>query len=124
MIFGKIAGEQAANVTDEVTDKASDKYNGINELADGDKVKDIKLDKGQYLGESNAGIGGKLIVRVTYDNGIKNVEIVQNHESEDVGRRALKVIPERIVKKTLQMLMQYLVPLLQVVQSAKPSARL
>ncbi len=84
----------------------------------------ILLDKGQYLGESNAGIGGKLIVRVTYDNGIKNVEIVQNHESEDVGKRALKVIPERIVKKTLQMLMQNLVPLLQVVQSAKPSARL
>lgn len=99
LIFGKIAGEQAANVTDEVTDEASDKYNGINELADGDKVKDIKLDKDQYLGESNAGIGGKLVVRVTYDNGIKNVEIVQNHESEDVGKRALKVIPERIVKE-------------------------
>ena len=99
LIFGKIAGEQAANVTDEVTDEASDKYNGINELVDGDKVKDIKLDKDQYLGESNAGIGGKLVVRVTYDNGIKNVEIVQNHESEDVGKRALKVIPERIVKE-------------------------
>lgn len=98
LIFGKIAGEQAASVTDEVTDEASDKYNGINELADGDKVKDIKLDKDQYLGESNAGIGGKLVVRVTYDNGIKNVEVVQNHESEDIGKRALKVIPERIVK--------------------------
>lgn len=84
----------------------------------------ILLDKGQYLGESNAGIGGKLIVRVTYDNGIKNVEIVQNHESEDVGKRALKVIPERIVKKTLQMLTPFLVLQLQVVQSAKPSARL
>lgn len=99
LIFGKIAGEQAANVTDEVTDEASDKYNGINELADGDKVKDIKLDKDQYIGESNAGIGGKLVVRVTYDNGIKNVEIVQDHESEDVGKQALKVIPERIVKE-------------------------
>ena len=73
--------------------------NGINELADGDKVKDIKLDKDQYIGESNAGIGGKLVVRVTYDNGIKNVEIVQDHESEDVGKQALKVIPERIVKE-------------------------
>lgn len=59
------AGEQAANVTDEVTDEASDKYNGINELVDGDKVKDIKLAKDQYLGESNAGIGGKLVVCVT-----------------------------------------------------------
>lgn len=64
-----------------------------------DKFKDVKLDKDQYLGESNAGIGGKLIVRVTYDNEIKNVEIVQNHESEDVGKRVLKVIPERIVKE-------------------------
>ena len=93
------AGEQAANVTDEVTDEASDKYNGINELVDGDKVKDIKLAKDQYLGESNAGIGGKLVVCVTQDNEIKNVEIVQNHESEDVGKRALRVIPERIVKE-------------------------
>lgn len=99
LIFGKIAGEQAANVTDEVTDEASDKYNGINELADGDKIKDIKLGKDQYLGESNAGIGGKLVVRVTYDNGIKNVEVMQNHESEDIGKHALKVIPERIVKE-------------------------
>lgn len=64
-----------------------------------DKFKDVKLDKDQYLGESNAGIGGKLIVRVTYDNEIKNVEIVQNHESEDVGKRVLKVIPEGIVKE-------------------------
>lgn len=86
--FGKIVGEQAAKVTDEVKDKASDKYNGINELVDGDKVKNIKLGKDQYLGESNAGIGGKLVVRVTYDdNKIKNVEVVQNHESEDVGKK-------------------------------------
>lgn len=88
LIFGKIVGEQAAKVTDEVKDKASDKYNGINELVDGDKVKNIKLGKDQYLGESNAGIGGKLVVRVTYDdNKIKNVEVVQNHESEDVGKK-------------------------------------
>ncbi|MBU5317983.1 FAD-binding protein [Lactobacillus johnsonii] len=99
LIFGKIAGEEAAKVTNEVTDKASDKYNGINELADGEKINNIKLGKDQYLGESNAGIGGKLVVRVTYDNGIKNVEVVQNHESEDVGKKALKVIPERIVKE-------------------------
>lgn len=99
LIFGKIAGSQAANVTDEVKEKASDQYNGINELVDGDKVKNIKLGKDQYLGESNAGIGGKLVVRITYDNGIKNVEVVQNHESEDVGKKALKIIPERIVKE-------------------------
>ena len=99
LIFGKIAGEGAAKVTDPIQEQASDQYNGINELVDGDKVKDIKLGKDQYLGESNAGIGGKLVVRVTYDNGIKNVEVIQNHESEAVGKKALKVIPERIVKE-------------------------
>lgn len=99
LIFGKIAGEEAAKVSDSVQEQASDQYNGINELVDDDKVKDIKLGKDQYLGESNAGIGGKLVVRVTYDNGIKNVEVMQNHESEDVGKKALKVIPERIVKE-------------------------
>lgn len=49
--FCKIAGEQVTNVTDEVTDQASDKYNSINELVDVDKVKDIKLGEDQYLGE-------------------------------------------------------------------------
>ncbi|RVU77454.1 MULTISPECIES: FAD-binding protein [Lactobacillus] len=99
LIWGKIAGEQAANVTDEVTDEVESKYNGINELVDGDKIKDIKLDKNQYLGSSDAGIGGKLVVRVTYDdNKIKNVEVVQNHESEDIGKTALEEIPKRIVE--------------------------
>ena len=99
LIFGKIAGEQVANVTDEVEEEASSKYNGINELADGDQIKNVKLAKNQYLGTSDAGIGGKLVVRVTYDNGIKNVEVVQNHESEDIGKQALKIIPQRIVKE-------------------------
>lgn len=100
LIFGKIAGEQAAANKDEVKEAASTQYNGINELADGDQIKDVKLGKDQYLGSSDAGIGGKLVVRVTYDdNKIKNVEVVQNHESEDIGKKALEVIPKRIVEK-------------------------
>lgn len=98
LIWGKIAGEQVANVQDEVDEPASDQYNGINELVDGSKAEDIKLGKDQYLGTSDAGIGGKLVVRVTYDDGkIKKVEVVQDHESEDVGKKALQLIPQRIV---------------------------
>lgn len=100
LIWGKIAGEQVAKITDEVNEEADTKYNDINELADGDKIKDIQLNKNQYLGSSDAGIGGKLVVRVTYDNNkIENVEVVQNHESEDIGKTALEEIPKRIVKK-------------------------
>ena len=100
LIWGKIAGEQVAKITDEINEEADTKYNGINELADGDKIKDIQLNKNQYLGSSDAGIGGKLVVRVTYDNNkIENVEVVQNHESEDIGKTALEEIPKRIVKK-------------------------
>ena len=41
----------------------------------------------------------KIKVRVTYqDNRITNVEIVSENESEDVGKRALKVVPQEIVK--------------------------
>lgn len=59
----------------------------------------MKLAKDQYLGSSDAGIGGKLVVCVTYDDGkIKNVEVVQDHQSEDIGKKALKEIPKRIVK--------------------------
>ena len=100
LIWGKIAGEQVAKITDEINEEADTKYNGINELADGDKIKDIQLNKNQYLGSSDAGIGGELVVRVTYDNNkIENVEVVQNHESEDIGKTALEEIPKRIVKK-------------------------
>lgn len=99
LIWGKIAGEQAA-ANESLDETASDKYNGINELVDGNKVDDIELGKDQYLGSSEAGIGGKLVVRVTYsDNAIKKVEVVQDHESEDVGKRALELIPQRIVEK-------------------------
>ncbi|WP_212780616.1 FMN-binding protein [Lactobacillus corticis] len=99
LIWGKIAGEQAAQIQDEVDDEASDQYNNINELVDGDQVDAVELDKNQYLGSSDAGIGGKLVVRVTYDDQkIKKVEVVQDHESEDVGRKALEEMPKRIVE--------------------------
>ncbi|MGQ5708697.1 FAD-binding protein [Lactobacillus sp. PSON] len=99
LIWGKIAGEQAATTIDEVNEEASNQYNGINELVDGNKVEDIKLTNNQSLGSSDAGIGGKLVVRVTQDdNKITNVEVIQDHESEDIGKKALVEVPKRIVE--------------------------
>ncbi|WP_263849116.1 FMN-binding protein [Lacticaseibacillus nasuensis] len=43
-------------------------------------------------------MGGKLVVKVTYiDHTIKHIEIVQQHESEDVGLVALQQLPEEMV---------------------------
>lgn len=98
LIFGKIAGDNIVK-EDSLDVSASDELNGINNLVDGDKVANVKLENNQYLGSSDAGIGGKLVVRVTYDdNKIENVEVIQNHESEDVGKKALKIIPKRIIE--------------------------
>lgn len=98
LIFGKIAGENAAKNTDAVAADASTEFNGINDLAAQGK-QTITLKEDQYLGSSNRGIGGKVVVRVTYkDQTIKHVEIVEEHESEDVAKKALKVIPQEIEK--------------------------
>lgn len=96
LIFGKIAGENLAKESSrEIT--ASTELNGQNDLLAHNKS--ISLADNQYLGTSHAGMGDEIKVRVTYDNHqIKKVEIVDENESEDVGKQALKEIPQRIVK--------------------------
>lgn len=98
LIWGKIAGDEAAINQDHVADNVSTDLNGINDLVAGEE-KSITTNKDQYLGESNSGIGGKLVVRVTYrDDKINHVEILENHESEDFGKKALQIIPDEIEK--------------------------
>lgn len=99
LIWGKIAGDRVSLNHDDIAEDVSNTLNGINDLIKGEE-KNITLTKDQYLGESNSGIGGKLVVCVTYkDNKIKKVDIVENHESEDFGKRALKIIPHEIEKE-------------------------
>ncbi|GAW98496.1 FAD-binding protein [Secundilactobacillus mixtipabuli] len=98
LIFGKIAGESVSKTDALSIQVANDKYQKINDLISGEQIGSVELADNQYLGESNSGIGGKLVVRVTYDDDtIKNIEILQEHESEDVGQVALKTMPEQMV---------------------------
>ena len=98
LIFGKLAGESAATTTPDDELVNATKANGINDLADGESAANVPLAPNQYLGSSNSGLGGKVVVRVTYkDQAIQNVEVVQHHESEDVGLVAVSKIPEEIV---------------------------
>ena len=104
LIFGKIAGENAAkpkndvNITDEMT-IANDGNLGGNDLVD-DIANQYSTGDHQYIGVSSAGIGGKTVVRVTYENGtIEQVEVLSNFESEDVGQKAIEELPDQMVAK-------------------------
>lgn len=109
LIFGKIAGENAAKPkadaipTDEtktVTDtmsKASTHVEHDSDLSAFDPSQ-VVLAPNQYLGIDNDGIGGLIAVRVTYDqNQLKNVEIINQSETGEVGGRAVAELPKRMV---------------------------
>lgn len=99
LIFGKIAGENAAMPKDgnPVYDKteATTGAGAQEESTEGE----YKVGKNQYIGRSDLGMGDELVVRVTYENHkISNVEVLKDSESSDYGKKALEQIPTRIVQ--------------------------
>jgi succinate dehydrogenase/fumarate reductase flavoprotein subunit len=101
LIFGKIAGENAAKTSmNDMQITISEKIPKINDLLDGNKNDQIELHEHQYLGSSEGGIGGRILVRVTYqDNSIKKIEVLESHETEGIGAIAIKQIPQEMVLK-------------------------
>lgn len=110
LIFGKVAGENAAKVKPDrnnVFDDNSDVTSGASVKEDTDLSTDlkkkytVKLDKNQFLGVSSAGMGNDIVVRITVDDdlNLKNVEVLQESESEDYGKRAIKTLPKIMVEK-------------------------
>lgn len=105
LIFGKIAGENAAKVKDDTDDveprlQGDEVDLGGNDLADDQVPSNYSVGKDQYLGVSDAGIGGRVIVRVTYrDHQLQNVEVLAESESEDVGQKAMAELPKEMVTK-------------------------
>ncbi|WP_056987842.1 NAD(P)H-dependent oxidoreductase [Secundilactobacillus paracollinoides] len=100
LIFGKIAGTNAATAktTEKVALQAALPKYGHNDITTSDDLASITLGPDQYLGQSNEGIGGQVVVRVTAKAGtITNVEIAREHESDDVAAEALSTLPQRIV---------------------------
>ncbi|WP_323848311.1 FMN-binding protein [Lactobacillus sp. B4007] len=101
LIFGKIAGEKVAQLPSLTTKAASvGTLPNINDLLDGNNENQIVLQKNQYLGSSEAGIGGRILVRVTYeDQTIKNIEVLENHETEGIGAVAIARLPQEMVEQ-------------------------
>lgn len=100
LIFGKIAGENAALPKDDAlvtVDETTTADLGESDLLT-DTADQYTTGEHQYIGVSNAGIGGETVVRVTYeDDTIKQIEVLQNSESADVGRKAIEELPKQMV---------------------------
>ncbi|MCH4009741.1 FAD-binding protein [Companilactobacillus sp.] len=112
LVFGKIAGEEAAKVKAQVVEPASQtdatasasKSAGTTNAGGlGSDAGDEKFETGknQFIGKSTAGMGNEVVVRVTVDDdqNIKNVEVLKESESEDYGLKAIKELPKEIVAK-------------------------
>ena len=99
LIFGKISGTNAASVKDDAQAISPTKpVPAVNDLVDGERMDNIELGENQYLGSTEAGIGGKIVVRVTYkDEKIEDVEVLESHEIEGIGAVAIKELAAKIV---------------------------
>lgn len=98
LIFGKLAGQSAAEKKSDSDDVQGIEMKHVNDVVDNESLADVKLQENQYLGTSNSGLGGRIVVKVTYVDGeIENVDIVQHHESADIGLVAVDQLPKDIV---------------------------
>lgn len=101
LIFGKIAGENAAKAKTDVpvqTTVATADVDLASDLDGGNVAAKYPTQAHQYLGVSDVGIGGRVVVRVTYqDQRIEDVEVLEESESEDVGQQAMAELPKTMV---------------------------
>uniref|UniRef100_UPI00403EFCB8 FAD-binding protein n=1 Tax=Lentilactobacillus hilgardii TaxID=1588 RepID=UPI00403EFCB8 len=114
LIFGKIAGENAAKPKNDIKNvepnQKPDTMTSASQSTDTTLASDLTNDEGnetftttdhQFIGENDDGIGGEVIVRITLDDDhqLTNVEVLKQSESEDVGLKAMADLPKEMVKK-------------------------
>lgn len=111
LIFGKIAGENAAATKEAAAEKVLDATTSASKSAVPKTLLESDFDHqaterqfstaaNQFIGESDNGIGGHVVVRVTLNDGkISAVEVLQQSESEDVGQKAMTELPKAMVRE-------------------------
>jgi len=111
LIFGKIAGENAAkqkepgnhkpveSTVDANTGASAHETNTSDLVPNSEAdIQAIQVEDNQYLGTSNDGIGGQIIVRITVmDDQLTNVEVVEQSETGEVGGKAVAELPAKMV---------------------------
>ena len=104
LIFGKIAGENAAKEKDVESVKVDANTSAsVHEEGLGSDVGEehYETNDNQYIGKSTAGMGNEIVVRVTANSkdDIQDIEVLKQSESDDYGLKAVKELPKEIVEK-------------------------
>lgn len=101
LIWGKIAGENAAKPTaGGKIDVASAASEQVNYLTSDIQTENYPTGENQYIGRSSLGMGDEIVVRVTADKqkNLKQIEVLKQAESEDYGQKALEILPQEMVE--------------------------
>lgn len=103
IIFGQIAGENAAKAKEELpaytlAPKVESTPTHLGDVTDLNKNVEVETAENEFVGSAE-GMGGSLSVKVTMDGDkIANVEIVSQTETEGIADPALEQIPAAIVE--------------------------
>ncbi|MCX8722054.1 MULTISPECIES: FAD-binding protein [Lactobacillus] len=109
LIFGKIAGQNAAHPKDDIEDacvgpvknEKPKKHAMPRQITSDLKKEEFSTGPDQYIGKSTKGMGDEIVVRVTADKqkNLKNIEVLKQAESDDYGQKAINELPHRMVKE-------------------------
>ena len=103
LIFGKIAGQNAAHPKDDIAEVndllLSMKSRKPRPLDSDIKKEEFPTGSEQYIGKSTKGMGDEIVVRVTADKqkNLKNIEVLKQAESDDYGQKAINELPAKMV---------------------------
>ena len=110
LIFGKIAGLNAARVKEEVFEHTTEEPDAVSSASQTEKKVNLGSDLdvketymvgvNQYLGRSNAGVGNEVVVRITVDDDkkLKDIEILKQSET-GIGAQAIESMPKEMISK-------------------------
>ena len=71
----------------------------VEEAMEFDPTVDVELAENEYLGISDQGLGGRLMVKVTVEDGkITGIEVLEAHESEEIGVVAMDTQIPKLVE--------------------------
>lgn len=108
LISGKIAGQNAARVKNDAAIQVDEQGKNDTEtenVGDFKSVSDIAEEHfatgpNQFIGKSDAGMGGELVVRVTLDDNhdLQNIEVLKQSETAEISAETLKNVPAEMIK--------------------------
>lgn len=107
LIFGKIAGENAAKEKSaDVTASVIGSKHSVDDniakslVADNNSEEDFSTTNNQFIGKSSGGIGDEMVVRITCDDNhsLQNIEILKQSETER-GAAAIEKMPQEMISQ-------------------------